>query len=115
MDGGDADLVHQILKRDPEGREKAPRVIQDDLEPSTSGAGAVSADADDGLVQTSGLKFGMPELPLPSQDRLKFRYDPVIQQVTNLLMRDGKLAVAQTVGLSVPRSWRRTGVLGGCA
>ncbi|KAK4158334.1 ribosomal protein S7 domain-containing protein [Chaetomidium leptoderma] len=42
-----------------------------------------------------GHKYGMPELPLPSQKHAKHRYDSVITQVTRLLMRDGKLAKAQ--------------------
>ncbi|KAL2262871.1 hypothetical protein VTK26DRAFT_9197 [Humicola hyalothermophila] len=42
-----------------------------------------------------GHKYGLPELPLPSQKNAKHRYDAVITQVTKLLMRDGKLAKAQ--------------------
>jgi hypothetical protein len=48
-----------------------------------------------------GHKFGIPELPLPSTHNLKHRYDPVVSQVTNLLMRHGKKGVAQRVGSSV--------------
>lgn len=48
-----------------------------------------------------GHKFGLPELPLPSNSNLKHRYDPVVSQVTNLLMKDGKKSVAQRVGSSV--------------
>lgn len=44
-----------------------------------------------------GHKYGLPELPLPSQKHAKHRYDEVITQVTRLLMRDGKLAKAQRV------------------
>ena len=44
-----------------------------------------------------GHKYGMPDLPLPSDKRAKHRYDSVITQVTRLLMRDGKLAKAQRV------------------
>ncbi|KAH6842806.1 ribosomal protein S7 domain-containing protein [Chaetomium sp. MPI-CAGE-AT-0009] len=42
-----------------------------------------------------GHKYGLPELPLPSQKHAKHRYDSVISQVTRLLMEDGKLAKAQ--------------------
>ncbi|KAL2198003.1 ribosomal protein S7 domain-containing protein [Corynascus similis CBS 632.67] len=42
-----------------------------------------------------GHKFGLPELPLPSQKHAKHRYDSVVSQVTRLLMQDGKLAKAQ--------------------
>lgn len=53
-------------------------------------------------VQNQGHIFGLPELPLPSASHLKHRYDPVIHQVTNLLMQDGKLSKAQRVRPSVP-------------
>merc|ERR1711977_268547 len=45
-----------------------------------------------------GHKFGLPDLPLPSDGNLKYRYDPVVSQVTTLLMKHGKLSVAQRVG-----------------
>ena len=53
-------------------------------------------------IETQGHTFGLPELPLQSQLHMKHRYDPVVQQVTNLLMRDGKLSKAQRVSPSVP-------------
>ncbi|KAI9817999.1 MAG: hypothetical protein M1832_004520 [Thelocarpon impressellum] len=92
--------VQEILKRDPEGQEKAPRVIQEDISPSkeenTASSRFADGAVDDTEVVTQGVKFGMPELPLPSTSHLKHRYDPVVNQVTKLLMRDGKLSVAQT-------------------
>ena len=57
---------------------------------------------DSAEVQNDGHMFGLPELPLPSSSHLKHRYGPVIHQVTNLLMRDGKLSKAQRVRPSVP-------------
>ena len=57
---------------------------------------------EDAGIESQGHKFGIPELPLQSNANIKHRYDPVIHQVTNLLMRDGKLSVAQRVWLSVP-------------
>ncbi|KAK4100516.1 ribosomal protein S7 [Parathielavia hyrcaniae] len=42
-----------------------------------------------------GHKYGLPELPLPTDKHTKHRYDAVIQQITRLLMKDGKLAKAQ--------------------
>lgn len=48
-----------------------------------------------------GLKFDMPVLPLPKDGHLKHRYDPVVDQVTNLLMRHGKKSVAQRVRCSL--------------
>ncbi|KAL9098404.1 MAG: hypothetical protein Q9187_009669 [Circinaria calcarea] len=50
---------------------------------------------EDAGIETQGHKFGLPELPIPSTSHMKHRYDPVVQQVTNLLMKDGKLSVAQ--------------------
>ena len=40
-------------------------------------------------------KFGLPNLPIPSNANLKYRYDPVVTQITNLMMRHGKKGVAQ--------------------
>ena len=48
-------------------------------------------------ISNPGHIFALPELPLPENDRLKHRYDPLILQVTNLLMRDGKKGLAQRV------------------
>lgn len=42
-----------------------------------------------------GHKFPLPTLPLPSNAHKDYRYDPVVRQVTNLLMQHGKLSVAQ--------------------
>lgn len=44
-----------------------------------------------------GTKFGLPSLPLPQGSHVKHRYDPVVDQVTNLLMRHGEKSVAQRV------------------
>ncbi|KAF1350989.1 ribosomal protein S7 domain-containing protein [Delphinella strobiligena] len=46
-------------------------------------------------VVTAGHKFPLPTLPLPSNAHKDYRYDPVVRQVTNLLMQDGRLSVAQ--------------------
>ena len=52
---------------------------------------------EDSDVETTGHKFGIPQLPIPSNANIKHRYDPLIHQVTNLLMVDGKLSKAQRV------------------
>jgi hypothetical protein len=44
-----------------------------------------------------GHKFGLPEAPLTRTDHFKRRYDPVVEQFTKALMRDGKLSAAQRV------------------
>jgi hypothetical protein len=44
-----------------------------------------------------GHKFPLPALPLPSKMHVKHRYDPILVQLTRLLMKDGKLSKAQRV------------------
>jgi len=45
-----------------------------------------------------GHKFPLPDVSSISRlDHLKRRYDPVVEQVTKSIMRDGKLSVAQKV------------------
>jgi hypothetical protein len=44
-----------------------------------------------------GLKFNMPATPLPKTENMRRRYDPLVEQFTKLLMRHGKLSVAQKV------------------
>lgn len=50
-------------------------------------------------AEKEGHKFGLPELPLPSEKHIKHRYDPIVDQMTRLLMKDGKLGKAQRVGV----------------
>ncbi|KAK0617068.1 ribosomal protein S7 domain-containing protein [Immersiella caudata] len=45
--------------------------------------------------ETHGHKFGVPTLPISRDMNQKRRYDTVVEQVTKLLMKDGKLAKAQ--------------------
>jgi small subunit ribosomal protein S7 len=61
--------------------------------------GLVDVESATKLPQTPGLKFEMPALPLPKDGHVKHRYDPVVEQVTNLLMRHGEKSVAQSVSL----------------
>ncbi len=117
----------QVLKRDEKSQANAPKIIQQEMQKS-SPAGSrpfstaarsrqqgltrpASAEAEDSMhirnsseVGNPGHIFGLPELPLPNHDRLKQRYDPLILQVTNLLMRHGKKGVAQRVCPSVSQS-----------
>ena len=108
----DHDLTdeRQILKRDVESREKSPQVIKDEM---SNEVAAETASFENLLalgrienIAAGGLasdpvdlthKFGLPTLPLPSDANLKYRYDPVVTQITNLLMKDGKKSVAQRV------------------
>ncbi len=45
--------------------------------------------------EKKGHKFPLPALPLPSNGNKDHRYDPVVEQVTNLMMLHGKKSVAQ--------------------
>ena len=100
----------QILERDGD-EDKAPEVIKNDIN-NQSAAESTSFENLLALGQIQnisvgghatdpvdfGHKFGLPELPIPGNANLKYRYDPIIVQVTNLIMKDGKKSVAQRVG-----------------
>lgn len=112
----------QILQRDKDAQEKAPEVLKQDLKSKTStgtpsGTRSFSTSArrpaemaemvrfEDtrvtGLEYPDagfGHKFALPNIAgFQKPDNMKKRYDPVVQQVTRSLMRDGKLSKAQTV------------------
>lgn len=105
----------QILQRDKSGQEKAPKVIQEELSttaPKGSRQFSTSArrarkhysEYKDILPQSDeppGHIFGLLPSPLPRDAVLKHRYQPIIKQFTNLMMRDGKLSKAQRVRPSV--------------
>ncbi|KAF2036489.1 ribosomal protein S7 [Setomelanomma holmii] len=110
--------VEEIVKGDKAAQEKLPKVMKDKLKASGNAAPKGSRsystmttqtgannELDMGLVDissasnaptTPGLKFEVPSLPLPKDGHVKHRYDPVVEQVTNLLMRHGKKSVAQS-------------------
>ncbi|KAL8803157.1 MAG: hypothetical protein Q9182_003329 [Xanthomendoza sp. 2 TL-2023] len=98
--------VQEVLKRDEASQEKAPKVMQEQIQSSSpNGTRSFSTCTrsrqealitfEDSGIETSGHKFGLPALPLAANMHLKYRYAPIVKQVTNLLMRDGKLSVAQ--------------------
>lgn len=63
-------------------------------------SGGLLANAEDlelATPQSPGYKFPLPKLPLPPHSHLKARYHPVLDQLTNLMMRDGKKSQAQRV------------------
>ncbi|TVY73316.1 37S ribosomal protein S7, partial [Lachnellula suecica] len=108
-DIGQGTPVQDILKRDQEGKEKAPEVIKEDIDGAKASADNmtfenllamsqiqnISEGGHASEVAEGGHRYGLPELPLPSNSNLHYRYDPVVSQVTNLLMQHGKLSVAQ--------------------
>ncbi|KAH9864298.1 hypothetical protein J1614_010232 [Plenodomus biglobosus] len=110
--------VEEVVQGDKAAQEKLPKVMQDKLKSQASTSAPKGSRSystmtthtggdeglDMGLVDfqamskaptTPGLKFEMPMLPLPKDGHVKHRYDPVVEQVTNLLMRHGKKSVAQ--------------------
>jgi small subunit ribosomal protein S7 len=107
----------QICQRDEEGRQKAPEVIKEEINDKNAAENTTFENLlalgqmrnvvdgreleDPVALDGLGHKFGLPELPLASNNNLKYRYDPVVSQVTNLLMKHGKKGVAQRVGSSV--------------
>lgn len=46
-------------------------------------------------IKKPGNKFGMPSLPIPPRSGRRFRDEPIVTQLTKLMMTDGKLARAQ--------------------
>lgn len=108
----------QIIQRDKSSQEKAPKIIQEELS-TVAPKGSRQYSTSTRLVShderpieeflqpeeirddPSGHQFELPSSPLPNPARLKYRYDPIIKQFTNLMMRDGKLSVAQRVRPSV--------------
>lgn len=104
--------IWQIFKRDEKDKENAPEVIKEEIQDSKDAAKPITFEnlmalgrlenvASGGHasdpVAIPGQKFGVPDLPLAPMSHLHYRYDPVVSQVTNLLMKDGKLSVAQRV------------------
>lgn len=101
-------LYTKVLQRDSKAKENAPQVLKDEMKSTApKGSRAYSTTArrqeeamitfEDDKIETFGHKFGLPELPIQSTSNMKHRYDPLVTQVTNLLMQHGKLSVAQTV------------------
>jgi small subunit ribosomal protein S7 len=111
------------VQGDKAAQEKLPKVMQDALKSKSPGnapkgsrsysttttptTGGTGAGLDMGLVdfkfapkapEVPGVKFGLPSLPIPKDAHVKHRYDPVVDQVTNLLMLHGRKSVAQRVG-----------------
>ncbi|KAK0664766.1 37S ribosomal protein S7 [Lasiodiplodia hormozganensis] len=102
--------VDEYIKNDKEAYKHLPKVMQDSLKNSSGPKGsrsystsairrqeqlAVAPAPATTEITAEGVKFGVVPFPLPAENRLKSRYDPVVEQVTNLLMQHGKKSVAQ--------------------
>ncbi|KAM0122014.1 low-affinity phosphate transporter [Aspergillus fumigatus] len=119
--------VAEILQRDKDALKHMPKVMQDQLKRSsgnrsfstftrryqpdlqeqevTDPSVAVVANMINQVNQEvaelhPGLKFPAPE-SLPKTENFRERYDPLLEQFTKLLMRDGKLSKAQKVCTSL--------------
>ena len=113
-------VADQILERDKDAQEKAPQVLKDEInqskasKPSGSRSYSTSARRPTEMAtvqfhetQAVGLeypdagdghKFPLPDLSeWTRKDHIKRRYDPVVEQLTKMIMRDGKLSKAQSV------------------
>ncbi|KAL4886748.1 ribosomal protein S7 domain-containing protein [Aspergillus karnatakaensis] len=74
---------------DPASDAVSAALVQSMIEQATQHA--------EGLTQPDldpGLKFPAPET-LPKSENYRTRYEPLLEQFTKLMMRDGKLAIAQ--------------------
>ncbi|KAI9822092.1 MAG: hypothetical protein M1826_000552 [Phylliscum demangeonii] len=108
--------AQEILRRDEDAKQEAPKVIQEELNATDTVAAAADAAADTAdrairasaaqaqleavyaqtqLAKERGHKFGLPALPLASNGHMRYRYDPIVDQITNLMMVHGKKSVAQ--------------------
>ncbi|RGP71155.1 hypothetical protein FSPOR_3488 [Fusarium sporotrichioides] len=58
-------------------------------------------------MRNPGHKFGLPRRPWPEGFNMKKRYHPVLEQITRLLMKDGKLSVAQR-NMAIVMNYLRT-------
>ncbi|KAF2689950.1 ribosomal protein S7 [Lentithecium fluviatile CBS 122367] len=124
--------VEEIVKGDKSAQDKLPKVMKDAIktQPNTAPKGSraystttasIAGDGglDMGLVdfkppttapQIPGLRFALPVLPIPKDAHVKHRYDPVVDQVTNLLMRHGKKAAAQRDMALILQHLRTSGI-----
>lgn len=104
--GGLTDAQEQVLVRDgaiPRA-EDAERVLAEGEAESAELEAADEAGED---IQNLGHKWPLPQKPYPDGFNVKKRYHPVVEQVTRLMMRDGKLAAAQRVCLFYATAARR--------
>lgn len=116
-------IYFQMLSRDKDAQKNAPQVLKQEMKDGQQKRSySTSARRPAAELQTTqqpesqiiangmirgmdypdagpGHKFPLPDINSISRlDHLKRRYDPVVEQVTKSLMRDGKLSVAQKVG-----------------
>ncbi|KMU77699.1 hypothetical protein CISG_01456 [Coccidioides immitis RMSCC 3703] len=117
--------VEEILKRDKDALKNMPKVLRDEIaaknnsgsrsfstytrqrqqdmqnsvvEPSAAAvAEMIAAAGEIATLEKKGYKFDPPSTDLPRSENLKRRYEPLVDQFTKMLMKDGKLSLAQKV------------------
>ncbi|EAS33961.3 30S ribosomal protein S7 [Coccidioides immitis RS] len=115
--------VEEILKRDKDALKNMPKVLRDEIaaknnsgsrsfstytrqrqqdmqnsvvEPSAAAvAEMIAAAGEIATLEKKGYKFDPPSTDLPRSENLKRRYEPLVDQFTKMLMKDGKLSLAQ--------------------
>lgn len=71
--------------------------------PNETGVQAFSENLFVTPLNEQGLKFAPVPMPMPAEDRLKSRLDPVVSFFTNMLMKHGEKAAAERVCCPVNR------------
>jgi small subunit ribosomal protein S7 len=92
--------MKDALKTGPSSVPKGSRSYSTMTTPASGGVDMEIANSPSMMAPevAEGTKFGLVSLPLPKDGHVKHRYDPLVDQFTNLLMRDGQKSVAQRVG-----------------
>ena len=93
------DQAPEVIKEESEADEKSAKIeqtIQNLLALKQMHNIASGGHGTDPVAE--GHIYDLPTLPLPPTSNPKHRYDPVIEQVTNLMMQHGKKSAAQRVG-----------------
>jgi len=93
---GDMDKAPEVIKEESEAEEKSAKIeqtIQNLLALKQMHNIVSGGHGTDPVAE--GHIYDLPTLPLPPTSNLKHRYDPVIEQVTNLMMQHGKKSAAQ--------------------
>jgi small subunit ribosomal protein S7 len=99
-----------VVKNDESAKENLPKVLKEDLNSTRpKGTRSFSTIARQHMEMTSlepqassnipitNDEAPAPGIPIPRDLMMKHRYDPLVEQMTNLIMRDGKKATAQRV------------------
>ncbi|KAI0998878.1 hypothetical protein K3495_g9318 [Podosphaera aphanis] len=88
-----ADDINQVIGKNDDASTSLHNLLALNKLQNASDGLSIDDGIHDPLVH--GHKFGLPELPIPKDANFKYRSDPIVLQVTNLLMKDGKKSVAQ--------------------